>query len=123
VLTGPGILGNMTETSVTYNAPSTNLTSAQQATVTATSIADKTKSAAVQITVNPNPQIPFQTLANGTVGTPYSQTIALTGGTPPFQWSVYDGPVITGWRVGGAVPDGLTLDPSTGTISGTPTGD
>jgi hypothetical protein len=122
VLTGPGILGNMTETCVTYNAPSTNLTSAQQATVTATSIADKTKSAAVQITVNPNPQIPFQTLANGTVSTPYSQTIALTGGTPPFQWNVYDGPIITGWRVGGAVPDGLTLDPSIGTISGTPTG-
>jgi hypothetical protein len=122
VLTGPGTLGNMTETSVTYNTPSTNLTSAQQATVTATSIADKTKSAAVQITVNPSPQIPFQTLANGTVGTPYSQTIALTGGTPPFQWSVYDGPIITGWRVGGAVPDGLTLDPSSGTISGTPTG-
>ena len=122
LLTGPGILVNMTQSSVTYNAPSTNLTSAQQATVTATSIADKTKSAALQITVNPKPQIPFQTLATGTVGTPYSQTIALTGGTPPFQWSVYDGPIITGWRVGGAVPDGLTLNPSTGTIGGTPTG-
>ncbi len=122
LLTGPGALVNTTSTSVTYNAPSTNLTSAQQATVTATSIADKTKTAAVQITVNPSPQIPFQTLANGIVGTPYSQTIALTGGAPPFQWSVYDGPIITGWRVGGAVPDGLTLDPSSGTISGTPTG-
>lgn len=121
-LTGPGSLNNATGLSVTYSALRTNLTSAQQAAVTATSIADKTKSGAVQITVNPNPQIPFQSLANGTVGTPYSQTIARTGGTPPFQWSVYDGPIITGWRVGGAVPDGLTLDPSTGTISGTPTG-
>lgn len=121
-LTGPGSLNNATGLSVTYSALTTNLTSAQQAAVTATSIADKTKSAAVQITVNPNPQIPFQSLANGTVGTPYSQTIARTGGTPPFQWSVYDGPIITGWRVGGAVPDGLTLDPSTGMISGTPTG-
>ena len=121
-LTGPGSLNNATGLSVTYSALTTNLTSAQQAAVTATSIADKTKSVAVQITVNPNPQIPFQSLANGTVGTPYSQTIARTGGTPPFQWSVYDGPIITGWRVGGAVPDGLTLDPSTGTISGTPTG-
>lgn len=121
-LTGPGTLGNITPTSVTYNAPSTNLTGPQQATVTATSLADTTKSAAVQITVNPSPQIPFQTLANGTVGTPYSQTIALNGGTPPFQWSVYDGPIITGFKVGGAVPDGLTLNPSTGAISGTPTG-
>lgn len=121
-LTGPGSLNNATGLSVTYSALTTNLTSAQQAAVTATSIADKTKSGAVQITVNPNPQIPFQSLANGTVGTRYSQTIARTGGTPPLQWSVYDGPIITGWREGGAVPDGLTLDPSTGTISGTPTG-
>ena len=121
-LTGPGTLSNMTQSSVTYNGPSSNLTSAQQATVTATSLADKTKSAAVQITVNANPQIPFQTLANGTVGTPYNQTIALSGGTAPFQWGVFDGPIITGSRVGGAVPDGLTLDPTTGKISGTPTG-
>jgi hypothetical protein len=24
--------------------------------------------------------------------------ITLTGGTAPFQWSVYDGPIITGYR-------------------------
>jgi VCBS repeat protein/putative Ig domain-containing protein len=121
-LTGPGSLTNTTGSSVTYSSPTTSLTSPQQATVTATSLADPTKSASVQITVNPYPQIPFQTLPSGSVGTPYSQTITLAGGTAPFQWSVYDGPIITGWRVGGAVPDGLTLDGSTGTISGTPTG-
>src|SRR5258708_19215152 len=48
--------------------------------------------------------------------------IALTGGTPPFQWSVYDGPIETGYAVGGAVPDGLQMNPTTGAISGTPTG-
>ncbi len=90
--------------------------------MTATSIADQPERASLNITVNPYPQIPYQTIASGYVGTPYSQTIALTGGTAPFQWSVYDGPIETGWRVGGAVPDGLTLDPATGTISGTPTG-
>ena len=121
-LTGPGSLSNLTGLSVTYNSPTTNLTSGQQATVTATSRADQTKRASVQITVNPYPQIPFQTLANGSVGTPYSQTIALTGGTPPFQWSVYNGPIDTGYKVGGAVPDGLTLNPNSGNISGTPTG-
>lgn len=120
-LIGPGSLSNSTGLSVTYNSPTTNLTSSQQATVTATAEADQTKKASVQIAVNPYPQIPFQTLSSGSVGVPYSQAIALTGGTPPFQWSVYDGPIITGWRVGGAVPDGLKMDPNTGTISGTPT--
>jgi hypothetical protein len=121
-LTGPGSLSNSTGPSVTYISPTTNLTSAQQATVTATSAADQSKTASLQITVNPYPLIPFQTLANGSVGTPYSQMIALTGGTPPFQWSVYDGPIETGYAVGGAVPDGLQMNPATGAISGTPTG-
>jgi hypothetical protein len=121
-LTGPGSLSSSTGSSVTYTSPTTNLTSSQQATVTAMSLADQTKSASLQITVNPYPQIPFQTLANGSVGTPYSQMITLTGGTAPFQWSVYDGPIITGYEVGGSVPNGLTLNASTGAISGTPTG-
>ena len=121
-LTGPGSLSIQTGSAVTYVSPTTSLTSAQSVTVTGTSIADPTKNASLKITVNPYPQIPFQTLASGSVGTPYSQTIALIGGTPPFQWSVYDGPILTGYKVGGAVPDGLELNATSGTISGTPTG-
>ena len=121
-LTGSGSLTNATGISVTYNLPTPNLTSAQQVTITATSAADQTKSASVQITVNPYLQIPFQSLVNGSVGVPYNQAIALTGGTPPFQWSVYNGPILTGFKVGGAVPDGLTLNLNNGDISGTPTG-
>jgi hypothetical protein len=122
-LTGPGSLSNLTGASVTYISPTTILNSAQQVTITATSVADQTKSASLQLTVNPYPQISIlQTLASGSVGTPYSQTIVLTGGTPPFQWSVYDGPIATGYEVGGSVPDGLELNPNTGIISGTPTG-
>jgi FG-GAP-like repeat/Putative Ig domain len=121
-LIGPGTLSNPTALAVTYNPPTGILASGQQATVTATSDADQTKKASVQITVNPPPQIPFQTLANGSVGAPYSRMIALTGGTPPFQWSVYDGPIMTGYKVAGAVPDGLNLNPNTGLIHGMPTG-
>jgi len=99
-LSGPGSLSNSTTSSVTYNSPNTNLASAQQATVTATSIKDQTQTASLKITVNPYPQIPFQNLPSGSVGAPYDQTIALTGGTGPFQWSIYDGPIITGFSVG-----------------------
>jgi hypothetical protein len=56
------------------------------------------------------------------VGAPYSQTIASTGGTPPFQWTIYNGPIITGYEVGGSVPDGLKLNTNSGVVSGTPTG-
>ena len=121
-LTGSGSLSGGTATSVSYNSPTGNLTSAQQATVTATSVADKTKTASLKITVNPLPQFePLETLAEGSVGTPYNQTIAFSGGTAPFQWSIYNGPIVTGSRVGGAMPDGLTLNPATGNVSGTPT--
>jgi len=120
-LTGPGSLSSSTGSSISYASPTTSLTSSQQATVTATSVADQTKSASLLITINPYPQIPFQTLANGSVGVSYSQMIMLSGGTAPFQWSIYDGPIITGYRVGGSVPNGLTLNTSTGAISGTPT--
>ena len=121
-LTGPGILGSPNATSVTYNPPAAIITGGKQATVTATSAADQTKKASLQISVNPDPQIPFQSLANGSVGVAYSQAITLTGGSSPFQWSVYDGPILTGYQVAGAVPDGLSLNPKTGIISGTPTG-
>jgi len=121
-LTGPGSLSNATASSVTYNSPTATLTSAQQVIVKATSGAGSTQSASLQITVNPYLQIPSQTIPGGSVAASYSQTIALIGGTPPFHWSVYNGPIITGYKVGGAVPDGLRLDPSTGSISGTPTG-
>jgi len=49
-------------------------------------------------------------LPDGTVGTAYSVTLTASGGTEPYTWSV----------VGGALPDGLTLNSSTGVISGTP---
>ena len=57
------------------------------------------------ITVNP------ATLPNGSVGTPYNQTVSASGGTAPYFFSVSSG----------ALPTGLILNSSTGAITGTPT--
>jgi hypothetical protein len=50
------------------------------------------------------------TLPDGTNGTPYSQSLVATGGTPGYTWTV----------VSGALPTGLNLSLG-GLISGTPT--
>ena len=49
-------------------------------------------------------------LPDGTVGTAYSATLQAGGGTEPYSWSV----------IGGALPTGMTLNNTTGVISGTP---
>ncbi len=57
-----------------------------------------------------NPQIVTTTLPNGTVGAPYSATVATADGRAG-TWSIE----------AGALPPGLTIAPATGVISGTPT--
>jgi subtilisin family serine protease len=51
------------------------------------------------------------TLAAGTVNSAYSQTLAATGGTAPYTWSL----------ASGVLPSGLALNATTGAITGTPT--
>jgi hypothetical protein len=67
----------------------------------------------VTVTITPIPHVAITTtsLPDGQVNVAYSQPLAATGGTPPYAWSVS----------AGSLPAGLSLDPSTGVISGTPT--
>jgi hypothetical protein len=94
-------------TTSTYTAP-TGITKQLKVTLTA-ALPGTNNSQTVSITVNPDPTI-SGTLPRGTVGTPYSATLVAAGGTAPLTWSI-----------SGALPSGLTFNPKTGVISGTPT--
>ncbi len=70
-----------------------------------------TVSRTLKLVVAPMPPFQLTTtgLPPGTVARGYSVNLAATGGKPPYSWSA------TG------LPPGLDLDPTTGTITGTPT--
>jgi hypothetical protein len=58
----------------------------------------------------PSPSITTTSLPAGTVGQPYNQTLQAAGGTGGLTWSI----------VAGNLPTGLSLNQTTGVISGTP---
>ena len=69
-----------------------------------------TSSATYSATIGKAPvSVKSPSLSAATVGTPYSQTLSATGGSPPYSWSL----------LSGALPAGLSLA-SSGTISGNP---
>ncbi|WP_168170772.1 putative Ig domain-containing protein [Rhodanobacter sp. C01] len=68
------------------------------------------KSITYSLTITPSsPVITTSSLASGTVGTAYSQTIAVQGGTAPYSYAIS----------AGSLPPGLLL--GSGSVSGTPT--
>lgn len=77
--------------------------------VRVTDAASATASAAFSLTVTSGLQITTASLATGSAGAAYSQTLAAAGGTAPYVWVV----------ASGNLPTGLTLSPA-GVISGTP---
>jgi len=65
----------------------------------------------IVFTVAVAPRITTTSLPGGTVAAPYAQTVAASG-TGPLTFALANGT---------ALPAGLTLDPATGVLSGTPT--
>jgi hypothetical protein len=123
-LTASVIPTNATNKTVTWTSSNTSVATvagglvtaaaAGTATITATTQdGGFTATCAVTVTSTPTPTVPTittTTLPGGTVGTAYSQTLTATG-TAPIAWSIDSG----------SLPSGLSLNASTGAISGTPT--
>ena len=92
-----------------FTAP--QVSSSTKITIMATSVADKSASASSDVTVSPAVKLSMQTpkLPEGTVGTPYSGSLAVSGGVAPYSYQI----------AGGAMPEGFYLDHTSGLISGT----
>jgi Putative Ig domain len=94
-----------------YTAPT--VTSETNATVTATSVADTSKSASAAVTINPvgqTLQITTSALPQGQQGNVYSEDFSATGGTSPYSWSIS----------AGTPPPGTSMN-ANGDFGGTPT--
>src|SRR5438309_602935 len=80
-------------------------------TARASDAAAQTATAVLQITIAPAPLVitTVSPLSSGQAGSAYSTTLAASGGSTPYTWTVS----------AGALPGGLTLS-SAGLISGTP---
>ena len=102
------------------NAATGAITGTPTATVTSTPLTfqvqdsanpQQTKTVNLTLTILPAPPvISTSSLPNGQVGVAYNTTLTATSGTPPYTWSI----------TSGTLPAGLTLNASTGVISGTP---
>ncbi|MGB3814418.1 MAG: IPT/TIG domain-containing protein, partial [Shinella sp.] len=101
-------VASATGTTIAYT-PTAGYSGADSFTYTATNAAGTSTAATVTMTVTA-PTLVFTpaagALAGGTIRAAYSQTISASGGTAPYSYAL----------AAGAPPDGLTLDPATGTI-------
>ncbi|MBT0664052.1 putative Ig domain-containing protein [Geobacter pelophilus] len=71
---------------------------------------EATRELSIDVAVGPL-TISTSSLSNATLGSSASKSISATGGIKPYSWSLATG----------SLPPGLSQNPSTGTISGTPT--
>jgi large repetitive protein len=96
---------------VVSGTPTTPETSTVQVKATDSGTPAETVTGPETITVSPAPlTLTISSLPNATVGSPYTATIGVSGGTPPYSCSI----------VAGTLPAGLTLKAAC-VVSGTPT--
>ncbi len=104
------------ETGTVFNVTGAALANnGRQFRAVASNSAGMVNSTAATLTVTAASPVTITTLSplpTGTVNLPYSVTLTASGGTPPYTWSA---------AAGSTLPSFLTLNASTGQISGTPT--
>ena len=108
----PAGLSLNSSTGTITGTPTTVSTNSSAFTITVTDAANSVSSVAYSITINTAPTIATTTLPVGAQNQSYSTTLSSSGGTAPYTWSV----------TSGSLPAGLSLNSSTGAITGTPSG-
>jgi Putative Ig domain len=107
---GCGTLTSTSKTAATYNAPIV-VSSPLTVVVKAISVAKSAASASDGVKVAPPPAVTSASLPSGVVGNSYNATLQASGGTGTLSWSL---------APDSSLPAGLSLNASTGVISGTP---
>ncbi|MGA2132917.1 MAG: putative Ig domain-containing protein [Bryobacteraceae bacterium] len=110
-LTGGSLPTNLTLSSAGVISGTPSAATTATFTVMVTDAASDTASKTFSLTISSGVVITTGSLPNGEVTAPYAQTLAATGGTGTYTWSV----------TAGALPPGLTLSSTAGTITGSPT--
>src|SRR5215475_5275397 len=98
-------------TGTVFGTPTAAANSSFTVKVADSSTPPQTASASGSINVTTGLHITGSALPDAVSGSAYSATVAASGTTPPVTWSV----------VSGSLPAGLTLNASTGAVTGTPT--
>jgi Putative Ig domain len=113
--TGCGMISSTTAAQITYTSP-TGLTAAQTVSLKAVSNGNSGATVTVTIIVNLAPQFTTLVLPNGTNGVGYSQQVVAEDGVTPYKFAVACTPAGSN-----CLPPGLTVNPNTGSVVGTPT--
>ncbi len=113
--TGCGVISSTTAEQITYTSP-TGLTVAQTVSLKAVANGNSGATVTVSITINLAPQFTTLVLPNGTNGVGYSQQVVAEYGITPYTFAVACTPAPSN-----CLPPGLTVNPNTGSVVGTPT--
>ena len=107
----PNGLSLASSTAAITGTPTTAGTSSFTVKVTDSGGGTATANLSITIILAPT-SVSTTSLPDGEIGFAYSRSLAATGGTSPYSWSLSSG----------ALPNGLSLVSFSGVISGTPTG-